>query len=443
MRVAEAALDAVVFARHMAGLGPFEPSPEIAVAVSGGADSMSLALLARQWAEERSGILYALTVDHGLRPESVAEASQVGRWMAQYGIAHETLRWATPNSATGVQAAARAARYDLLESWCAQRGVLHLLVAHHADDQAETVMMRLGAGSGVRGLAGMASIVEQPMVRVLRPLLRYPRAAIRHYLDRTGQAWIEDPSNEDIAFARVRLRRQAGTLSGLGLTPERLADTATKLGRARAALEAATARVCAGTVSLYPSGYATVDSARLIQEQPEVGLWVLAAIITAVGGRVYGPRSERLDRLYRSVRDNEISRARTLAGCRVGPWRGGLMVSREMAAASGAVRVPPDGGTLRWDRRFRADFPSQRPENLWLGALGHEGMAQIRSAVPALADAIPGVVRPTVPTIWRGDTVLAVPHLGYKRFGDDAVASLAKIAFMPPQPMCQPEFGIV
>ena len=442
MRVAQVANDAT-FARHMAALGPFEANPGIAVAVSGGADSMSLAILAKRWVDERSGTMHALTVDHGLRPESAAEARQVGTWMAQYGIAHRVLSWATPSHGPGLQAAARAARYDLLESWCAARGVLHLLVAHHAGDQAETVVMRLGAGSGGRGLAGMASIAERPSGRVLRPFLQYQRAAIRRFLARSGQAWIEDPSNEDVAFARGRLRRQGGILSDLGLTPERLADTAAKLGRARSALEAATARVCAETMSLFPSGYAIVDSARLTQVPAEIGLRALAAIVTTVSGRVYGPRSERLDRLYRSVCDSEIGRARTLAGCRVGPWRGRLLISREMAAIGSPVHAPPDGGHLRWDHRFCAVFPSQPTENLCLGALGRDGLAQIRAAVLPRAEALPGVVRPTLPTIWRGDSVLEVPHLGYRRFGDGAGVGPFRIRFVPSQPVRPPEFGIV
>lgn len=441
--MAEAALNTAEFARRMDVLGPFEPHPVIALAVSGGADSMSLALLAKQWLDERSGTLHALTVDHGLRPESVAEARQVGAWMAKHGITHRILRWAVPHHGAGLQAAARAARYELLESWCGKHRVLHLLVGHNAGDQAETVLMRLRAGSGVRGLAGMPSVAERQAVRVLRPLLPYTRVAIRQYLEQSGQAWIEDPSNEDTTFARVRLRRQAPTLSGLGLTPSRLRDTAAKLGDARAALETATARFCALTILMYPSGYAIFDSKRLAQVQPEIGRGALAAIITAVNGRVYGPRSERLNRLYQSARDNKIGRARTLAGCRVGPWRGRLLVSREVAAKTDPVRIPSGGGVLRWDGRFCAVFRTAGDGNLWLRALGREGLAQIGAARGPIADAIPDVVRPTLPTIWRGDLVLAVPHLGYKRIGGPAGAGMVKMAFVPPQPMSPPAFGIV
>ncbi|HZD25370.1 MAG TPA: tRNA lysidine(34) synthetase TilS, partial [Alphaproteobacteria bacterium] len=149
-------LTAAEFAALMAPFAPFEATPALAVAVSGGADSLALALLADGWARRRGGVATALTVDHGLRPEAAAEARRVGRWLAARGIPHRILRWRGDKPATAVQAKARAARYALLADWCRRHGVLHLLTAHHRGDQAETVLMRLAHGSGVDGLAGMA-----------------------------------------------------------------------------------------------------------------------------------------------------------------------------------------------------------------------------------------------------------------------------------------------
>jgi tRNA(Ile)-lysidine synthase len=228
------------FARLLAPLGPFEPAPHLAVAVSGGADSLALALLADFWARERGGSVTALTVDHRLRPGSTDEAERVRAWLSARGIAHRILTWLGPYPLTDLQAAARAARYRLLADWCRDAGVLHLLIAHHRDDQAETLLLRLGRGSGAAGLAGMAALVEQPDCRLLRPFLSVPPARLRATLDALDQPWIEDPSNRNPVFARVRLRVARQMLDGLGLSPARLADTAGHLGRARAALEAAT-----------------------------------------------------------------------------------------------------------------------------------------------------------------------------------------------------------
>ncbi len=427
----------------MAALGPFEPCPRVAVALSGGADSMALTLLARAWVQERSGTLLAVTVDHGLRPESAAEAGRVGSWMGALGITHRILRWEGPRPETGLQAAARTARYELLERCCAEDGVLHLLVGHNAGDQAETVLMRLAAGSGLRGLAGMASIVERRHIRILRPLLKTRREAIEHYLTDQGQSWIKDPSNKDGSFTRVRLRQEAEALADHGLTTGRLTETAAKLGRARNALERVTARSCAKGVTISPAGYATFSQTELADEVPEIGLHVLGALVTTISGRQYVPRSERLGRLYNAIKDGNAGRARTLGGCRIAPWRGQLLVSREEAALGEAETIPKQGGAITWDGRFRARIVPQNGETLKFGALGRLGAKQIRVGSYDRADSVPRAVLPTLPTIWRGDSVLAVPHLGYERIDDGAGAGLDSIEFTPSQLLCPPEFGIV
>ena len=164
-------LDAADFARLMAPFEPFEGAPVVAVAVSGGRDSLALALLAQEWAAARGGRIVGLIVDHALRPESAAEAAATASLLGRHGCEAEILRWSEAKPRAGLQEAARAARYRLLREACRRRGILHLLVAHHADDQAETVAMRAARQSGPDGLAGMSAAVELPEVRLLRPLL--------------------------------------------------------------------------------------------------------------------------------------------------------------------------------------------------------------------------------------------------------------------------------
>jgi tRNA(Ile)-lysidine synthase len=238
------------FAALMAPFAPFEPRPLLAVAVSGGGDSMALALLADAWARARGGAVTALTVDHGLRPEAAAEAAQVAAWCAARGIAHVILTHTGPVPRSGVQAAARAARYRLLEAWCRAHRVLHLLLAHQRDDQAETVAIREAAGSGLDGLAGMAAISERDAVRLLRPLLEVPRARLRDVLIGRDQEWIEDPSNRNPAFTRVRVRGDLGRAAP-GSSAAHLAATAARLGRARAAREAEDAAALARLLMLH------------------------------------------------------------------------------------------------------------------------------------------------------------------------------------------------
>ena len=167
----------------MQPIGPFEPAPRVAVAVSGGSDSLALCLLADRWAQARGGKVFALTVDHGLRPESGAEAAQVQRWLAARAISHRTRRWTGARRTGATQAEARAARFALLAGWCRRAGVLHLLLGHQREDQAETALQRLVHGSGIEGLAAMAPVrlAMEPDgrgVRLLRPLLSVPRDAL-------------------------------------------------------------------------------------------------------------------------------------------------------------------------------------------------------------------------------------------------------------------------
>ena len=226
----------------MASLGPFEPSPRIAVGVSGGPDSLALCLLADRWARARGGMVFGLTVDHRLRPESGAEAAQVRRWLAARAIAHRTLPWRGSRRAGVSQEEARAARLALLTGWCRRVGALHLLLGHQREDQAETALQRLVRGSGIDGLAAMASIrlALDPGgsgARLLRPLLPVPRDALIATLVHWNQPWIDDSSNRDARHARPRLAAALARLGAEGLSAERLARTAGRAAGDRAALD--------------------------------------------------------------------------------------------------------------------------------------------------------------------------------------------------------------
>ena len=160
------------FDAAMAAFAPYESRPHLAVAVSGGSDSMALAMLACDWAKVRGGQVTAITIDHCLRAGSDREAVQVDSWMRAQGIDHEILPWTGPKPAMGRQRRARDARYALIDSWCQRRHVLHVLLGHTADDQAETYLMRLQRQSRPDGLSGMSAVRELLHCRVLRPLVK-------------------------------------------------------------------------------------------------------------------------------------------------------------------------------------------------------------------------------------------------------------------------------
>ena len=437
-------LRAAEFAALMAPLGPFETCPALAVAVSGGADSMALCLLADDWARARGGSVTALTVDHGLRPEASAEARRVAGWLAPRGIAHQTLTWRPPPGARNIQANARAARHALLRAWCQTTGCLHLLTAHHHDDQAETFLLRLARGSGLDGLAAMAALRETAECRLVHPLLSVPRPRLVSFLRAAGQGWIEDPSNVDPRYARVRLRRGTALLADEGLSPSRLAATARRLGRARVAIEAEVARVLARAAWLHPGGFARLDTARLFSTTPEIALRALAQMIATIGGADYTPRLERLERLGEALAHplaaGRTPTGRTLGGCRFLPWHGTVLVCREPAAVAPALPLPP-GVTAHWDRRFSVRLAASAPGDLTIGPLGS---FYGDSALKKAAARLPGAVRSSLPAIRDLVGIAAVPHLHYVRSGREGIANdIVALSFRPERSLTGPGFTVV
>lgn len=352
------------FALVLDRLAGFGPRPHVAVALSGGADSMALMLLADGWARRQGGGAIGLTVDHRLRPESADEARLVGAWLAALDIPHRILVWPGEKPQAGLQAAARTERYRLLEEECQAAGVLHLLLAHHAGDQAETLALRLEAGSGPSGLAGMAAIVERPGCRLLRPLLAFNRLELRRYLQVRRQDWIEDPSNRDPRFARVRVRQ------ALAQDPARqaaLLAAAAGYGQQRHDRDRAVARLLARAVLAQGDRDITLDRVLLTAAPVDIGRQALVRCLMHVGGQPYVPRQARLERLWQRVRAGPLERTVTLAGCLLRPVR----------------RQQADAGAGADALRLVRETARQRAEPLeGGGALPHLNNSRMRLGLP-------------------------------------------------------------
>jgi len=214
-------------------------APALLLAVSGGPDSVALMWLAARWRRPlaRGPRLMAVTVDHGLRAQAAREAREVKRLAATLGIEHRTMRWNGDKPATGVPAAARAARYRLLAQAARSAGARHILTAHTRDDQAETLLMRLLRGSGIAGLSAMARETERDGVTLVRPLLAIPKSRLVATLDKAGIGYADDPTNRDTAFTRPRLRALLPLLAAEGGDARGLARLARRLARANEAVE--------------------------------------------------------------------------------------------------------------------------------------------------------------------------------------------------------------
>lgn len=415
------------------------PGPSVAVAVSGGADSMALLLLAQRWAAGHGARIVALTVDHGLRPGSAAEAAQVAQWCSECGIPHQILRWPGEMSGGGIQASARRARYRLLAAECARLKIPSLVAAHHLQDQAETFVMRLARGSGVDGLSGMQAESAWAGVRLLRPLLEFSKSRLTATLRAAGQAWIEDPSNRDPQFARPRVRAALDQLAAAGLSAERLAAAARRMSRARKALDQASDALLRTAVQLAPAGFAILPPAALARAPEEIGLRALSRLLMTLGGHVYPGRMARLERVYDWLAGGAPGGGRTLMGCRIIPARAGVIIVREPAAIGPDLALLP-GETQIWDSRFRVRLtadavPDSGPYEV--RAVGGEGMRQIRQDQLLAAGAKPGsttlprLAGVTTPGLWRGGEILAAPLLGFGGASYGEMAHGFTAAFAP------------
>jgi tRNA(Ile)-lysidine synthase len=274
------------------------------LAVSGGPDSLALLLLAHPTFPCRFEVA---TVDHGLRPESADEAAMVAHVCAERGIAHATLRPEVARKGN-LQANARVARYAALGEWAGERGLAAIVTAHHRDDQAETLLMRLNRGAGVRGLAGMrgASIVPaHPELPLLRPLLGWTRAELVEIVATSRISPADDPSNRDRRFERVAVRQALAQADWLD--PPSLAASAGHLAEADEALEWAASREWDERVERRADGFAYRQSAPRV-----VRLRVLERIISELG-REGTPRGNEIARMDTSLSQGKTA---TLAGVR-------------------------------------------------------------------------------------------------------------------------------
>ncbi len=417
------------FARLIEALAP---ASRVAVACSGGADSLAVTLLAAEWARATGREIVALTVDHGLRAESAAEAAATHAWLAARGIAHHILSWAGPKPKANRAALAREARYRLLSTFCRGQRIPDLLLAHHREDQAETFLLRLGRGSGVDGLAGMAPQTARDGIRLLRPLLAVPQARLKATLRAVGQTWIEDPSNADPASARVRLRGLAPVLAAEGLTAGRLAATAARMGRVRAALEGMTDRLLAAAVTLDPAGFCRLDPAAFRDAPEEIGLRALSRLLLTVSGVPHPARLKRLERLYGVLTGSTSQGGATLQRCRLLARRGGVLICREVRDLL-TLALRPSEAAL-WDCRFRVALAVPAgggpiPSGLFVAALGETGYRTIKDEIAAAHRAlVPAPVRPSLPALWDGRGVIAAPHLGFRRKGFENLEFQAEFA---------------
>ncbi|MEP5010462.1 tRNA lysidine(34) synthetase TilS [Roseobacter sp.] len=365
--------------------------PRIGVAVSGGGDSMALLDLLRQ----AGAPLAVVSVDHGLRPEARHEIALVAQYCSAHGLDHDILQWQWDQRGS-VQHAARDGRSASIAAWARDLGLRHVALGHTADDQAETVLMRLARGSGVDGLAAMRDVATRNGVHWLRPLLDTHRETLRVHLRESGIGWADDPSNEDPTYDRVKARQALKVLAPLGLNVERLTRTAAHMGRARNALEYALDALVRDAVTL-ESGDVVIAQVIFSQAPQEIQTRLVARALNWVSGQTYKPR---FSALQATLARPEIS---ALQGCLLIQKAGKLRITREWAA----VAKTRCDVTSVWDGRWVLAGPHEKGQEV--RALGEGGLAQCAEWRAT------GLSRQSLlasPSVWHGESLLAAPLAG-------------------------------
>lgn len=386
----------------------------LAVAVSGGADSMCLLHLLKTWCDASSHPLVALTVNHNLRKEAEKEAERVASWCKALDVPHETLTWQGTKPTSNIQEQAREIRYGMLGEYCKEHGIHHLCVAHHQQDQAETVLIRALRGSGVKGLAAMQGESKRGELILLRPLLSFLPQVIRNTLQVKQQEWIEDPSNQDRRYLRVAVRQFLEGLSGHEERVHHLCRVASQASHAESYIQQALAQEKERCWHIHPEGYITLDIEVFRALHAYARHMLLIEALMVVSGNHDAPRIEDIEHLDSQLQQAELKGV-TLHGCFL---RGGrrksdmnvLYVMRELNAVAADMPVTKQAC---FDGRFMCVYEGKLNKDYTVGVLGQEGWLSIKDKVVPGKIHLPTEVIYTLPVLKALEKVISAPHLGY------------------------------
>lgn len=305
----------------------------IAAGVSGGADSLALVLRLNDWAKKNGKKVVALTVDHKLRSESGEEAACVAQLMKQFGIEHHILTWEGEKPTSGIEEAARLARYRLIADWCQKTGVKVYATGHHMRDQAETFLLRLARGSGVSGLSGILPCSEMAGLKIIRPQLGDAPEELKAYLKEKNVQWVEDPSNQNDDFLRVKIRKFLPLLeTEVGISVRRLADTCGVLARTRSFVDSEVSKLFSNNVKKWAKVGASLPLSFFASLHEEMQYRLLALMIKTIGQNIYTPEAKEVLNIVESLLSS-APKGRTLGGCEIFVFQKCLWVVAERASA--------------------------------------------------------------------------------------------------------------
>lgn len=383
---------------------------KIALAISGGVDSLALLVLARKWADSLSQPpeFIVLTVDHGLRAAAKEEVQFVKTVAAQFGFETEILTGAIDDPTSGLQAKARALRYGLMGQVMEARGIDVLLTAHHLDDQAETVLMRLARGSGVSGMGGMAPFTLRHSIILARPLLDIRRAELEAFVAGLGIEPINDPSNHNMNFERVRWRKFMPELDAAGMSAAKIGIAATRLRRADQALIELTEKLYEQLFLIDPFGCVYFETDRLLAQPAELAIRLLFRAIDDAGGENSSPTLTQIEKLYDHLSANLTHmKGVTIGGCGLKFSDGLGQIFREVGRMPLQPKELVAGMNHNWDNRFQIIVSSDCASPICVSPAIDFSRKKLDSLLPGLPYVPIEAVR-SAPILTAGDEILAI-----------------------------------
>lgn len=300
--------------------------------MSGGADSSVLALLGKEWADKKNAKLVALIVDHGLRSDSSTEATHVSDVFTKRGIHCQILKWQGKKPKSNVQEVARTERYRLLIDYCHKNKIKHLLVAHNKNDQAETVLLRILRGTGIDGLAAMKQVDARDGVQIIRPLLTLDRKQIERELKSRKVEWVNDPSNANEIFDRIKIRKLINSQSNPEQWVSRLDLLARNASRTREFIEQEVEKAGKRVCKYHKLNYLTIDFDKFKKLHIELQLRILKNALVKVSIVLTSIRLESLEELLTSL---PTLKGKTLHGCEIIKKGPQIIIFRELASLKG------------------------------------------------------------------------------------------------------------
>ena len=369
----------------------------IGVAVSGGSDSMALFYLSYFWGQRTGNLIKVASIDHGLRKNSAYEIQFVKERVRKNHVSHCSLKSKVDinNLQGNIQDNARTVRYKLLTEWAKKEGLQCVLLGHTLDDQEENLILRFFRGSGVDGLASMEKKKLYNNILWFRPLLEYRKISLQIFLKDMEKDWVEDPSNNNEKFERIKIRKLLPKLKEAGLIKKRFVQTADHMKRATEVLAKVAINEAKGMIEISDFGETKIDVYKYAKTLKDTQFRILSGLISWYSGNFYRPRFNQLDHLQKLIAENNDLNGVSLGGIILKKSAEFISINREMSAIK--IKEKITCRKIIWDNRWRLSFGkayNQKLKIVPLGSLNYKKkeIFDIEVSTKTVLDTLPAIL---------------------------------------------------